>query len=540
MAGAAPAPPPRRPPSLLPVSVWEQVLVTAANGDMRSLFRDSLVSRAIHCAVWAASPVAIARTLRRMLRACSPHLRLVSSFRLVEVSAVMAWMELLPLDQFVGVLALLVTPPASFGAPALTLDKHPDAAGMAYKRLPLGTSMRTAARVLRVFSRAGFFLLPSTRFEQVDVPFADEFYRSVGLSVALSDRLLGMCVRLAECDLDSSSDYSIPALIQAYKDWGRIREFAIGATRIAEINAIKGLLRTAAVDLHQLLNLAAASATNDPGLGVWRLCSRSPTEDARARKVAVPARALGVLETINALVAGGAQPGAEDIRGRNALDYFFLVAGREYDHGPWVQRALQIALSVLVGVETRPPLAFGPDAAVPETTEFLAARRFLWPADLDAAGKFTKMTPLFSAVLHFPVLVRILLAAGAAPSRATLFSRKPNRRRPRNWSLLHRAAREGALGAARLIAANPELLAACIDVKGGQTSVQAEFRRAAADAIAEGDIKRLRAILAVCGRYRSWCHADFARSLEVNAHSPIIENVFDSVDSNDLFSCLFD
>ncbi|KAJ1544353.1 hypothetical protein HK405_008723 [Cladochytrium tenue] len=655
MAAPAPAPPPpRRPPPSLPACVWEQVLVTAADGDVRALFRASLVSRAVHCAVWAASPVAIARTLRRMLLACSPNLHLVSPFHLEEVCVVMIWMEILPLDQFLGVLALLVAPPASFGAPVLTPEKHEIVAFMAYRRLALWTSMRAAASVLRVFSRAGFLL--NLQAANVD------------------ERAFGMNIRLAESDLDPSSDYSISALIQSYKDWGRIEEFAVGATLTAEMHVVRGLIRTAAVDSHQLLNLAAASGhvlvaefiMNRLGVDVdkcydgynplasaldrleftgkkaftqtmgavigdfewmmlegkiselqsdidsfrliahqdvapesfkntahmqWLLCkftkeamdrliSKMTTPDptperswlgrvtsllslthggrtsavrhfasldwdgvsSAIRKVAVPARALGVLETIKALLAGGAQPGAEDTRGRNILDYFFLIAGREYDHGPWAQPALRIALSLLVGVETRPPLSFGPDATVPETTEFFAARRFLWPADLHAAGKFTKVTALYSAVLHLrdPVLVRILLAAGAAPSRATVFSRKPNRRRPRNWSLLHRAARKGDLGAARLIAAIPELLAACIGVKGEQPSVQAEFRRAAADAIAEGDIKRLRAILGLCGRYRSWRHADIARSLGVIVDSPLFEEVFDCVDSDDLLSCVFD
>ncbi|KAJ1569685.1 hypothetical protein HK405_008572 [Cladochytrium tenue] len=677
MAASAPAPPPPppppppRPPPLLPAWAWEQVLVTAADGDLRALFRASLASRDVHCAVWAASPVAIARTLRRMLRDYTPNL---ASYRWLEVCAVMVWMELLPLDLFIGVLALLVAPPASFGAPVLTPDKHPDAAQVAYRKLPLGTSMRTAASVLGVFSRAGFLLLPDTRDGQADVPFADEFFRSVGLSITFSERSVGMCVKLAECDLDSSSDYSIPALIQSFKVWGSIREFAIGATRIAEIRAVKGLLRTAAMESQQLLNVAAASGhgfvaefimtrlpvdvdkyyngynplssaldaleflgkkaftrrmgdvigevewmmleckivalkhdidtfgwishqylapesfTNTSHMQ-WLLCkykkeamdhliskmtNPDPTPgrswlgrvasllslthggcasavsnlvsldwrgvSSAVRKVAVPARALGVLETIRALLAGGAQPGAEDIRGRNALDYFFLIAGREYDRGPWAQPALRIVLSLLVGVEARPPLAFRPDATVPETTEFFAARRFLWPADLHAAGKFTKVTPLYSAVLHLrdPVLVRILLAAGAVPSRATLFSRKPNRRRPCNWSLLHRAARKGDLGAARLIAASPELLAAYIDVKGGQPPAQAEFRRAAADAIAEGDVKRLRTILSLCGRFRSWRHADFARSLGVIVDSPIFEKVYDCVDSDDELSGVFD
>ncbi|KAJ1567754.1 hypothetical protein HK405_004886 [Cladochytrium tenue] len=676
MASSATAPPPRRPPPpSLPGWVWEQVLVMAADGDVRALFRASLVSRAVHCAVWAASPIAIARTLRRMLLACSPNLHLVSRFHLEEVCVVMIWMEILPLDQFLGVLALLVAPPASFGAPVLTLEKHGNAAFMAYRRLALWTFMRAAASVLRVFSRAGFLLnLPVTNVEQVYVPFAEEFYRKVGMSIAFSERPFGMNVRMAECDLDPSSDYSIPALIQSFKDWGRIQEFAVGATCTAEMHAVRGLIRTAAVDSHQLLNMAAASGhvfvaefimtrlgvdvdkcydgynplasaldaleftgkkaftrtmgdvigdfewmmlegkiselqddidsfrqishldvapesfTNTAHMqwllrkftkkAMDRLISKMTTPDptperswlgrvasllslthggrtsavrhfasldwdgvsSAIRKVAIPARALGVLETIKALLAGGAQPGVEDTRGRSILDYFFLIAGREYDHGPWAQPALRIALSLLVGVETRPPLSFGPDAAVPETTEFFASRRFLWPADLDAAGKFTKVTALYSAVLHLrdPVLVRILLAAGAAPSRATVFSRKPNRRRPRNWSLLHRAARKSDLGAARLIAASPELLAACIGVKGEQPSVQAEFRRAAADAIAEGDIKRLRAILALCGCFRSWRHADIARSLGVILDSPLFETVFDCVDSDDLLSGVFD
>ncbi|KAJ1533625.1 hypothetical protein HK405_000418, partial [Cladochytrium tenue] len=76
-----------------------------------------LVLRAVHCAAWAASPVAIARTQRRMLLACSPKLHFVAPIFLLEVCVVMIWMEILPLDQFLGVLALLVAPPASFGAP---------------------------------------------------------------------------------------------------------------------------------------------------------------------------------------------------------------------------------------------------------------------------------------------------------------------------------------------------------------------------------------------------------------------------------------
>ncbi|KAJ1548468.1 hypothetical protein HK405_003084, partial [Cladochytrium tenue] len=672
MASSAPAPPPpRRPPPSLPAWMWEQVLVTAADGDVRALFHASLVSRAVHCAVWAASPVAIARTLRRMLLACSPKLQFVAPILLLEVCVVMIWMEILPLDQFLGVLALLVAPPASFGAPVLTPEKHGNAAWMGYKRLPLWTSMRAAASVLRVFSCAGFLLnLQGTNVEQLYVPFAEDFYRKVGMSIAFSERPFGMNIKLAESDLDPSSDYSISALIQSYKDWGRIQEFAVGATRTAEMHVVRGLIRTAAVDSHQLLNLAAASGhvfvaefiltrlgvdvdkcydgynplasaldaleftgkkafTRSIGAVIgdfewmmlackiselqddidsfrqishldvapesftstanmqWLLCkftkeamdrliskmtTPDPTPDrswlgrvasllslthgggasavsnlasldwrgvsSTIKEVAVPAHALGVLETIKALLAGGAQPGVEDTRGRNALDYFFLIAGREYDHGPWAQPALRIALSLLVGVETRPPLAFVPDATVPETTEFFAARRFLCPAELHAAGKFTKVTALYSAVLHLrdPVLVRILLAAGATPSRATLFSRKPNRRRPRNWSLLHRAARKSDLGAAQLIAAIPELLAACIDVKGEQPSVQAEFRRAAADAIEAGDIKRLRAILWLCGRFRSWRHTDIARSLGVIVDSPVFEKVFDCVGSDDLLS----
>ncbi|KAJ1545871.1 hypothetical protein HK405_007599, partial [Cladochytrium tenue] len=152
------------------------------------------------------------------------------------------------------------------------------------------------------------------------------------------------------------------------------------------------------------LDVAPESFTNTAHMQWW-LCKF--TKEAMNRlisKMIIPNPEperywLGRVTSLLSLTHGGRASA------RDTLDYFFLDAGREYDYGPWAQLALQIALS-LVRVKTRLPLVFGPDAAVPETTEFFAARRFIWPANLDAAGKFTKVTALYLAVLHF---IRILL-----------------------------------------------------------------------------------------------------------------------------------